>query len=116
QLSKPTFASHGRQFSGRLKPAKGRGAMRKAMRGASEKTEKKQISRAKPALGMTALGAVAIAAVVTAVVVGLGARAQSAKGEVTVIAPGGIRAAMEQLIPGFEIKTGYEVKATFGSG
>jgi molybdate transport system substrate-binding protein len=36
--------------------------------------------------------------------------------EVTLIAPGGIRAAVEQLIPGFESKTGYKVKATFGSG
>jgi molybdate transport system substrate-binding protein len=42
-----------------------------------------------------------------------GARAQS---EVTLIAPGGIRAPIEQLIPGFESKTGYKVKATFGSG
>ena len=36
--------------------------------------------------------------------------------EVTLIAPGGIRAAVEQLIPGFEKKTGIHVKATFGSG
>jgi molybdate transport system substrate-binding protein len=43
------------------------------------------------------------------------ARAQS-KGEVTLIAPGGARAAVEALIPGFEKKTGYKVKATFGSG
>src|SRR5579864_6383647 len=42
-----------------------------------------------------------------------GARAED---EVTLIAPGGIRAAVEQLIPGFERKTGYKVKATFGSG
>jgi molybdate transport system substrate-binding protein len=35
---------------------------------------------------------------------------------VTLIAPGGIRAPIEQLIPGFEKKTGYKVKATFGSG
>ena len=41
------------------------------------------------------------------------ARAQQ---EITLIAPGGIRAAIEQLIPGFEKKTGYKVKATFGSG
>lgn len=34
----------------------------------------------------------------------------------TLIAPGGIRAAVEQLVPGFERKTGYKVKATFGSG
>jgi molybdate transport system substrate-binding protein len=35
---------------------------------------------------------------------------------VTLIAPGGIRAPIEQLIPGFEKKTGYKVNATFGSG
>jgi len=39
-----------------------------------------------------------------------------AQSEVTLIAPGGIRAAVEQLIPGFEQKTGVKVKATFGSG
>ena len=36
--------------------------------------------------------------------------------EVTLIAPGGIRAPMEQLIPAFERATGHRVKATFGSG
>src|SRR5213592_3298400 len=36
--------------------------------------------------------------------------------EVTLIAPGGIRAAVEQIIPDFERKTGHKVKATFGSG
>ena len=41
------------------------------------------------------------------------ARAQS---EITLIAPGGIRGAIEQLIPGFEKKSGQKVKATFGSG
>ena len=40
----------------------------------------------------------------------------NAQGEITLIAPGGIRAAVEQLIPGFERKTGHKVKATFGSG
>jgi molybdate transport system substrate-binding protein len=39
-----------------------------------------------------------------------------AQGEVTLIAPGGIQAAIQQLIPGFEHKTGHKVKATFGSG
>ena len=42
-----------------------------------------------------------------------GTRAQT---EVTLIAPGGIRTSIEALIPGFERKTGYKVKATFGSG
>jgi molybdate transport system substrate-binding protein len=41
------------------------------------------------------------------------ARAQS---EVTLVAPGGLKPAIEQLIPGFESKTGYKVKATYGSG
>ena len=67
-----------------------------------------------------AMRAAAMAAVVAGLVYGAGAqivaRAQSSKGEVTLIAPGGARAAVEQLIPGFEKKTGYKVKATFGSG
>src|SRR5439155_23649958 len=36
--------------------------------------------------------------------------------EITLVAPGGIRAAVEQMIPAFEKKTGHKVKATFGSG
>ena len=48
-----------------------------------------------------------------ALVVGSSALAQS---EVTLVAPGGARAALEQLIPAFEKKSGYKVKATFGSG
>jgi molybdate transport system substrate-binding protein len=44
------------------------------------------------------------------------ASSAQAQTEVTLIAPGGIRAPIEQLIPGFEQKTGYKVKATFGSG
>jgi molybdate transport system substrate-binding protein len=39
-----------------------------------------------------------------------------AQTEVTLIAPGGVRAAIEQLIPEFERTTGHKVKATFGSG
>ena len=39
-----------------------------------------------------------------------------AQTEVTVIGPGGVRAAVDKLIPGFEAKTGYKVKATYGSG
>jgi len=56
-----------------------------------------------------------ISSAIVALVLGspYGARAQS---EVTLIAPGGIKAAIEQLIPGFERKTGHKVKATFGSG
>ena len=36
--------------------------------------------------------------------------------EITLIAPGGIRDAIERMIPDFERKTGHTVKATFGSG
>src|SRR5215467_1208165 len=36
--------------------------------------------------------------------------------EVTLIAPGGIRAAVDQMISAFEKATGHKVKATFGSG
>jgi molybdate transport system substrate-binding protein len=36
--------------------------------------------------------------------------------ELTLIAPGGIRAAVNQMIPAFEKATGHKVKATFGSG
>jgi molybdate transport system substrate-binding protein len=36
--------------------------------------------------------------------------------EITLIAPGGIWAAIEQMIPDFERRTGHKVKATFGSG
>ena len=36
--------------------------------------------------------------------------------EITLIAPGGIRAAITEMIPAFEKKTGNAVKATFGSG
>jgi molybdate transport system substrate-binding protein len=39
-----------------------------------------------------------------------------AQTEVTLIAPGGARNALEQLIPAFEKKTGIKVKATYGSG
>ena len=40
----------------------------------------------------------------------------AAADEVTLVAPGGIRAAIVKLIPGFEQKTGHKVIATFGSG
>lgn len=36
--------------------------------------------------------------------------------EITLIAPGGIRDAIQKMIPDFERKTGHTVKATFGSG
>jgi molybdate transport system substrate-binding protein len=40
----------------------------------------------------------------------------TAAAEITLIAPGGIRAAVQQMIPDFERRTGHTVKATFGSG
>ena len=52
------------------------------------------------------------AAVWLAVCAGPGAQAA----EITLIAPGGIRAAIDALVPGFESATGHKVKATFGSG
>lgn len=55
-----------------------------------------------------------LAAVIT-LVLGI-SHSAAAQAEVTLIAPGGIKAAIEQLIPGFERKTGDKVKATFGSG
>ena len=36
--------------------------------------------------------------------------------EITLIAPGGIRAALQQMFPAYEAKTGNTVKGTFGSG
>ena len=42
--------------------------------------------------------------------------ATSRAAEITLIAPGGIRAAVQQMIPAFEKATGHKVKATFGSG
>ena len=37
-----------------------------------------------------------------------------AQGEVSLVAPGGIQTAIEQIIPSFEKKTGFKVKVTFG--
>ena len=39
-----------------------------------------------------------------------------AQGEITLIGPGGIRAAVDQILAGYDSKTGYKVKGTFGSG
>ena len=39
-----------------------------------------------------------------------------AQTEVTLIAPIGIKGPIEDLIPGFEKKTGYKVKPTWGTG
>jgi molybdate transport system substrate-binding protein len=66
-------------------------------------------------MGEEAMKYLLLSAVVVALVLG-NAHSARAQSEVTLIAPGGIRAAIEQLIPGFERKTGYKVKATFGSG
>jgi molybdate transport system substrate-binding protein len=56
-----------------------------------------------------------LAPVIAALLLGHACTA-SAQNEITLIAPGGIRAALEQIIPNFERKTGRKVKATFGSG
>ena len=53
-------------------------------------------------------------AVVPISVVSMSAAARAA--EVTLIGPGGIRAAVDQMIPAFEKATGHKVKATLGSG
>ena len=55
-----------------------------------------------------------ISSVAVASLLSIASYAQAA--EVTLIAPGGIRAAIDQMIPDFEKKTGHKVKATFGSG
>jgi molybdate transport system substrate-binding protein len=54
-----------------------------------------------------------LAAVAATAVVGC---ASARAAEVTLIAPGGIRAAIDQMIPDFERRTGHKVKATYGSG
>src|SRR6202166_80027 len=55
------------------------------------------------------------AALVAAFVLGasFGVHAQT---ETTLIAPGGIRAPLDDLVPRYEKKTGQKVKATYGSG
>lgn len=52
----------------------------------------------------------------TAVLVALCVSSAARADEITLIAPGGIQAAVQLLIPGFERATGHTVKATFGSG
>ena len=56
------------------------------------------------------------AALAMTVVLSLSTPAAAQQTEITVIGPGGVRAAVEKLIPNFESRTGYKVKATFGSG
>jgi molybdate transport system substrate-binding protein len=55
-----------------------------------------------------------ICSIATAAFVSVGNCASAA--EITLIAPGGIRAAITELIPAFERQSGHKVKATFGSG
>ncbi|HEY1909509.1 MAG TPA: substrate-binding domain-containing protein [Vicinamibacterales bacterium] len=50
------------------------------------------------------------------VVIGLCGATTAGADQVTLVAPGGIRAAIELLVPAFERLTGHTVKATFGSG
>jgi molybdate transport system substrate-binding protein len=54
----------------------------------------------------------AIAAITFVVVSAHGMRAQD---EITLLAPGIMQEPIQQLIPGFEAKTGHKVKATFGN-
>lgn len=58
----------------------------------------------------------AIQRILVLAIAALGAAVPGRADEVTLVAPGGIQAAVEQLIPGFERATGHTVKATFGSG
>jgi molybdate transport system substrate-binding protein len=46
----------------------------------------------------------------------LGSYSVRAQSEITLIAPGSAKSAMDKLIPGFESKTGYKVKMTNGTG
>ena len=48
--------------------------------------------------------------------VALGQASSAQAADITLIAPGGIRAAIDQMIPAFEQKSGHKVRATFGSG
>ena len=54
-----------------------------------------------------------VSTVATIAVCGCGAAGAA---EVTLIAPGGIRVAVQQMVPDFERATGHKVNATFGSG
>src|SRR5271168_3283623 len=54
-----------------------------------------------------------LAAVVATAVLGC---ASVRTAEITLIAPGGIKAAIDQMIPDFERRTAHKVKATYGSG
>lgn len=53
------------------------------------------------------------AAAAAFVIIGAGTAAAA---EITLIAPGGIREPIQQMIPAFEKETGHTVKASFGSG
>jgi molybdate transport system substrate-binding protein len=57
-----------------------------------------------------------VTSLVVALVLGNLTSAAAQSDPITLIAPGGIRAAFEQLITGFEQKTGKTVKATYTSG
>jgi molybdate transport system substrate-binding protein len=67
-----------------------------------------------PAPGRSAMKRCWISSVAVASVLSIASYGHAA--EVTLIAPGGIRAAIDQMIPDFEKKTGHKVKATYGSG
>ena len=50
------------------------------------------------------------------VALALGNPQTAASDEITLVAPGGMRCALDRLTPAFESKTGHKVKATVGSG
>src|SRR5437764_789452 len=50
------------------------------------------------------------------IVLTVGAASNARADDVSLGAPGGIRTAIEKMIPAFEKKTGHKVKPTFGSG
>ena len=57
----------------------------------------------------------AIAAITLVLVSVHTARAQDTQAEITLLAPGITQEPVEQLLKGFEAKTGHKVKATFGN-
>jgi molybdate transport system substrate-binding protein len=53
---------------------------------------------------------------ITVVALALGAPSAALADEVTLIAPGGMRCAVDRMTPEFERRTGHTIKATIGSG
>jgi len=57
-----------------------------------------------------------LALIPAALMLGSSCAALAQQSEITLVAPGGAKAAMDMLLPKFESQTGDKVKATFGSG